>query len=172
MADKTAFIRLTSDADHSRVRDLMDRAADYVRLETGRAPDDAYVTETLTDRPPQIPADQVHLIGIERRGGTLAGIICALDGYYDAGEWYIGLLLIDPLARGRGLGARAVDHIRRLARKEGGHTLRIAVLEANPAGRRFWAREGFALEKTVPSPPDGDGHTRHVMRHDLNGRTA
>ena len=163
MADR--IVALDPEADHARLMDLARRAVDYVRLESAREPDDAWVYETTRDAPPQVPPEDVLLFGLERADGTLAGWLGALRGFYAPGEWYVGLLLLDPAARGQGEGARLFGHLREMARAEGARLLRIAVLEANPRGRRFWEREGFTrLAKSVAGE---DGHTRHVLEMDL-----
>lgn len=169
MAD-IQIVPLNAVRDHARVLDLMQRAADYIQLETGRAPDAGYVTTTLTERPSHLTPANLHHFGMVRDGG-LTGIICALDGHYAPGEWYIGLLLIDPAARNAGLGAQAVAYIRARAEARAATMIRIAVLDANPAARRFWQRQGFVFERTVQPTPEGDGHLRHVLKLDLEEET-
>ncbi|WP_162844875.1 GNAT family N-acetyltransferase [Pontivivens insulae] len=161
------IVSLDPDKDLMRVADLFDRAGDYIRLETGRDPDIDYAREAMVEAPPQVPPEDIHLFGLERTDHELAGFVGCLTGHYEPNEWYIGLLLLDPAVRGMGLGRLALRHIIQLARNAKGTVLRIAVLEANPAGRRFWEREGFVHERTVPADPDGDGHIRHVMRCNL-----
>ena len=60
------IIALDADADFVRVRDLCDQAPDYVQLEEGRAPDDAYVRKTLRDAPPICRPEDIFLRGVER----------------------------------------------------------------------------------------------------------
>ena len=46
--------------------------------------------------------------------------------------------------------------------------LLVAVLEANPAGRRFWEREGFRLARTAPPRRYGDRiHVAHRLARPL-----
>ena len=163
MADR--IVALDPEADHARLMDLARCAADYARLESGDEPNDAWVRSVTRDAPPQVPPEDVLLFGLEREDGSLAGWLGALRGFYAPGEWYVGLLLLDPAARGQGEGARLFHHLRGMARAEGARLLRIAVLDANPRGRRFWEREGFTrLAKSVEGE---DGHTRHVLEMDL-----
>lgn len=159
--------RLDPVTDRARVADLCQRAADYVRLETRRDPYDAFIDDTLTGAPPHIPPEDIFLFGLERPDRSLAGVACCIRGHYAPGEWYMGLLLLDPVERNHGLGTRAARHVIALARSDGAPCIRIAVLDANPAGRRFWERQGYAHEKSVPGD---DGHLRHVLKLDLPGR--
>jgi ribosomal protein S18 acetylase RimI-like enzyme len=157
MARITA-LRWPDDAD--RVLHLCLRAQDYVTLETGKAPDMAYVQETMTEAPTGIPPEQIWCWGATDNG-TLSGIVTCLKGYYEPGDWYLGLLLLDPAARGAGLGAHMARHVIAQARADRAACLRIAVLDANPRGRAFWIAQGFAHEKSTNA---GDGQVRHVHR--------
>ncbi len=61
-----------------------------------------------------------------------------------------------------------LDHLARTARDAGGRRLLVAVLEANPAGRRFWEREGFRLARTAPPRRYGDRiHVAHRLARPL-----
>lgn len=146
--------------DGPRVLDLCRRASDYVRLETGQDPDMAYVEDTMTDVPPGVLPQQVWCWG-HGANGALDGIATCLKGFYKPDDWYLGLLLLDPKARGAGLGERMARHVMAQARADNAACLRVAVLDTNPRGRAFWQRLGFAHEK--PSN-GGDGQLRHVLR--------
>lgn len=162
------IIPLRWPADHERVLHLCLRARDYIELETGAGPDMAYVQETMTDAPNGVPPDQVWCWGAQE-GDTLAGIATCLKGFYGPDDWYLGLLLLDPAARGRGLGAQMLAHVTDQARADRVACLRIAVLDANPRGRAFWARHGFTHEKSTTA---GDGQLRHVHKKHLGEGTA
>jgi len=148
-------------ADGGPVLDLCKRASDYVRLETGGDPDMAYVVQTMTEAPDSIPPEYIWCWGHSGKDGALDGIATCLKGFYRADDWYLGLLLIAPEARGQGLGARMVQHVIAQARAEEGTCLRVAVLDTNPRARAFWTRLGLAHEK---STSQGDGRMRHIHR--------
>jgi len=165
MAD---IVPLTWPDDADRVLHLCHRARDHVALETGKGPDMAYVEETMTDAPPGVPPDQIWCWGAEDNG-MLSGLVTCLKGFYAPDDWYLGLLLLDPAARGCGLGARMAGHVIVQARAGAAACLRIAVLDANPRGRAFWTQLGFAHERTTTA---GDGQMRHVHRLPLNEDTT
>lgn len=161
--DDLRIITLDQQADFDRVCDLADRAADYVRLESGRAPNLDFVRATLIDKPPTCGPEDIFLRGVERPDGTLAGIATSIRHFYERGDWYMGLLMLDPAERGAGLGRRVAEHVIAEARADNAPCIRIAVLDANPKALRFWERLGYRLEKSVP----GDDHLRHVLKLDL-----
>ncbi|SFR37332.1 GNAT family N-acetyltransferase [Litoreibacter janthinus] len=165
--DDLRIIQLDADADFARVSDLCDRAADYVMLEEGNPPNEAYVHKTLTDAPPVCGPEDIFLRGVERPDGTLAGIATSIRHVYQPGEWYMGLLMLDPAERGTGLGRKVAQHVIAEARADGAPCIRIAVLDANPRGRKFWESLGYCHEKSV----QGDDHLRHVLKLDLKETT-
>lgn len=157
----TDLIELHWPMDGARVLDLCKRAADYVELETGRAPDMAYVKETMTDAPQNLSVDQLWCWGHTNADGGLIGIATGLKGYYEADDWYLGVLLLEPAARDNGLGTRMARHVIDKARADNAACLRVAVLDTNIRARIFWLRLNFQHEKSTAI---GDGQLRHVHR--------
>lgn len=153
--------------DAARVMDLFERAADYARLEKGKAPDLEFLRETF-DGPPMLAREDRFVLALEQ-DAKLMGTAAYIRNFYEAGEWYMGLLLLDPNVRGSRHGSNLARRVIEHARAESGTCIRIAVLDANPKARRFWERQGYTLERTVPGDPDGDGHIRHVLKQDLGG---
>jgi GNAT superfamily N-acetyltransferase len=162
----TLIRELSPEADATAVRHLFDRAADYIDLETGEVPSDATVADFFAPAPfATEPADTVKL-GLFS-GGRLDAIADLAFGFPGQGDAFIGLLLIAADRRGHGLGHLFVDHIADVARARHARRLFIAVLEANPKARAFWAREGFV--QVLTSPPTQMGRRVHI-RHRMERR--
>lgn len=165
--DDIKIIALDAKADYRRVADLMHRASDYVAMETGKANNPGFVHSTLTDAPPNCGPDDIFLRGLERPDGSLAGFAGSIRHYPKQGHWYMGLLILEPDARGDGLGRRTAQHVIDEARADGAPCIRIAVLDVNKGARTFWDKMGFEHERTVRADPKGDGHKRHVLKLEL-----
>ena len=162
----TLIRELEPEADAAAVRRLFDRAADYIDLETGESPSDAHVAEFFAPAPfVTDPADTLKL-GLFS-GGRLDAIADLAFGFPQREDAFIGLLLIAADRRGHGLGHLFVDHIVDVARARHAPRLFIAVLEANPKARAFWAREGFV--QVLTSPPTQMGRRVHI-RHRMERR--
>lgn len=162
-----SFAALEFGRDRAAVRNLMDRAADYVRLEQGKAPDSASVADYFFTAVPGATPEQMLRIGVFE-DGRLVGISDLGFGYPQAADAYIGLVMLDAACRGRGIGRAVVAHLAGLARERGALRLLVAVLEANAAGRAFWAAQGFELEQVFPaSASDPLGHVRLRLTRDL-----
>ncbi|SUU89284.1 acetyltransferase (GNAT) family protein [Aminobacter aminovorans] len=137
-------------ADTSAVRDLYDRAADFVMLESGMAPSDATVAEFFSDCPPGSDLAASCKLGMFMPDGTLVAIADMAFGYPETGDAYVGLLLADQNCRGMGLGRIFLEQLSGIARARGASRQLIAVLDENTRGRAFWEREGFRLLQSIP----------------------
>ncbi|MDT0186542.1 GNAT family N-acetyltransferase [Microbacterium sp. ARD31] len=80
--------------------------------------------------------------------------------------------MVDPAARGRGLGRRLGEHVVQWHRDQGFAAIQFnAVVETNRAAVRLWQDLGFVVVGTVPRAFDSAAHGRvglHVMHLDLS----
>ncbi len=118
------------------------RCADFVEATTGHPPREDEAARLLAGLPPGKTLADKQVLGLIR-DGEMVGVVELLRGYLGPTDWYIGLLLIGPEARGNGLGAAAVDELVGLVLAEGGRALHLIVREDNPRGVAFWRRRGF-----------------------------
>jgi DNA-binding MarR family transcriptional regulator/GNAT superfamily N-acetyltransferase len=87
---------------------------------------------------------------------------CVLCVRADDDTAQLRLLLVDPAARGAGIGARLVDECLRFARRAGYRRIVLWTNDVLTAARRIYERAGFALEAEEP---------HHSFGHDLVGQT-
>ncbi|MBB6464613.1 GNAT superfamily N-acetyltransferase [Aminobacter lissarensis] len=159
---------LVPGSDNAAVRDLYDRAADFVMLESGTEPSDAMVEQFFTDCPPGVDFATSQKLGMFRPSGQLVAIADLAFGYPEADDAYVGLLLLDESCRGMGLGRTFLDHLTGIARARNARRLLIAVLDENARGRAFWEREGFRLLQSFPDFKIGPKtHVAHRMWRSL-----
>jgi len=78
--------------------------------------------------------------------GRRAGCVFLMPG--GEGIARLRLLLVEPWARGHGLGGRLVDTCIQAARRAGCHTLTLWTNDVLDAARRLYERAGFRLVKT------------------------
>jgi ribosomal protein S18 acetylase RimI-like enzyme len=131
-------------SDLAELQALHLRCADFVEATTGHPPGDDEAVRLLAVVPPgKTPADK-QVLGL-RRDGEMVGVVDLLRGYPTPTDWYIGLLLISPEARGHSLGTSVVDEIVGRVVAEGGRALHLIVREDNRRAFAFWRRHGFEL---------------------------
>ena len=136
-------------------------AQDYWLLAEGHCDPTAKAAAFFTDTPPGCNSANSHRLGLFE-DGQLSGLAELSFGFPEAQDAYLGLMLLAPRLRSKGAGAVFLAEVERLARLAGAPVLYLAVLEANPRGRAFWERMGFAA--TGKSGRDAEtGHVLHRL---------
>jgi GNAT superfamily N-acetyltransferase len=146
--------------DADAVRGLFRRASDYVDLVWGEPPGATQDEDFWQSAPPGIDPVTTLRLGLLEKD-RLQGVAELAFGYPEPPDAYLGLLLLTPEARGRGLGRFMLRRVEGAARARGAPRLLLAVLEANPRARVFWEREGFGSPRSFPPRPVGA--RTHVM---------
>jgi ribosomal protein S18 acetylase RimI-like enzyme len=150
------------------LQELYERCSDYHELEEGVPTLPGAAEHLLAALPPgKSPADK-HVLGLHSPQGELLGVLDLIRDYPDAGEWWVGLLMLDPRARGGGVGTRLLRATERVIATAGGTAIQLGVLEHNTAAERFWRRIGFVELRCQPYT-SSSGHASRVivMRHHL-----
>jgi len=98
---------------------------------------------------------------IAEREGEIVGCVFVVKGE-EAGVAKLRLLLVEPSARGLGIGGRLVDECVRFARRAGYRKLTLWTQANLLAARHLYERAGFQLVKSWPN---------HAFGHDLISET-
>jgi GNAT superfamily N-acetyltransferase len=129
--------------DLARLQVLHERCHEFIRLVFQRDVGKSEALEFLEDLPPGKTAADKICLGLEDGRGQLVGAIDLVRDYPEPGEWFLGLLMLEPSWRGAGAGGRVMDALEAWVARAGATALQLAVHEANTAGKRFWERHGF-----------------------------
>ena len=170
--------------DRPALAALGGRCADYLRLALSGHLDAHDAPRLFPDmlRPSRVPAERGIVLGIHaapvsggRRPPRLVGILYFLHPHSRGDTWFITLLLLEPSARGKGLGSAIYRVFERWAASRGARRLVVAVSDKNPRARRFW-RDRMGYREIHPStdPLDGEPKHREFERWltDLEGHTS
>lgn len=90
--------------------------------------------------------------------GTLGGIwrglcLSALERPVAPGILLMDGIMVDPAARGQGIGQRLLTAIKERAGDLGCNRVRLDVIDTNPRARALYAREGFVAAETAQLGP-------------------
>jgi RimJ/RimL family protein N-acetyltransferase len=154
-------------ADAPALQRLFERCTEFWELIEGARPAPEKAIEELTSIAPGRTIDDTFTFGV-REDGQLIAFVQMARGYPTESAWWIGLLLIDPAHRGRGLGAEIHGEIAAYVEARGGTALGIVVQVQNEAAYGFWRRLGYVETgrqtalilmslplRTTPSGPSG-----------------
>lgn len=158
--------RLTLQDAHL-LQDLWERCTAFHELQEGEPTRGTAGEEDIAALPPGKVAEDKFALGLAR-GERLCGYIDLVRDYPTPGEWSLGMLLLDPRERSRGLGTRVYSAAAAWAAAWGARNILIGVLEQNSRAGRFWERQGFR-EVGQQEFVAGSGHASRirVMRHEL-----
>ena len=135
--------------DLKGLQDLFVRASDYFEIATGAPPPPDEASRAFVAGPPTKSVDDKRIVGVFDADGVMVGVIDALVDWPEPAVWSIGMLLVDPTHRRRGLGTAAVTAFEGWARAEGARRLRTALVGHHAEGISFAERSGFAIDTTL-----------------------
>lgn len=125
------------------VQALCEACQDYHEMLEGAPAGPEAGESTFAALPPGKAYDDKYVIALRDGAGSLIGIIDLIRDYPEPGVWYIGLLLLHPDHRGRGLGQATVEALADWVQAQGGMALGLGVVNQNKAAVRFWRAAGF-----------------------------
>jgi ribosomal protein S18 acetylase RimI-like enzyme len=147
LVDDLRVVRLGA-GDQVRLSALCAACTDFFELIEGQPGGDATAAGLLGPLEPPYADKARHVWGLER-DETLIGVVELLQGHPLPEDWYVGLLLLHPAQRRRGLGAKVCAATVSWIRSHGGALVRLVVQKQNADARTFWERQGFSVEREV-----------------------
>lgn len=142
--------RRLEEKDTAALQALCDACADYHVLIYGEPAGPGEARNLLTELPPGRTLEDKFFFGLFTPRPRLCGALELMRDCREPGEWYLGLLLLEPGVRGKGLGEGILRAAEGWMRARGAWRIRLACAEQNTSGRRFWERHGYREDKHFP----------------------
>ena len=133
---------ILTEHDAGDVADLYARCTDYFMLQDGEPATLGDAIDLFRDVPDEKTSADQTIMGWRDENGLIA-VVAILRDYPSDRVWYLGFMIVDSAARGRGIGRSIYDMIEQWAAAHGAEEIRLAVLEANEAAERFWRSRGY-----------------------------
>ena len=160
------IIRNLDIEDKDIIQNLCEECIDYYNIVSGEAPKKDTWKEVLEDLPPGKTYEEKYALGAFK-DGHLVAVIDLIRDYPEKGEWIIGLLLIHPSERNKGLGERINNLIAEVVKDKGGIKLRIGVVEDNSKALSFWKGIGYEEIKRANLTIGHKNNIVIVMNHSI-----
>ena len=154
-------------ADGPALQRLCEQCQDYSELVEGQAVGSDAASTILTELPPGKTGVDKFVFALQAADGAWVGVIDLVRDFPEAGEWFLGLLLLHPSHRGHGHGAAVYQALADWAQGHGAAALRLGVVSQNTAALRFWQRQGFVEIYRREVTHGRRTNTVRVMRHVL-----
>ena len=135
-------VRALRPDDGPLLQQLCEACTDFYELAYQRPPGAAEAQGIYTSLPDGASYKDKVLIGMFDKGDLVA-FVDLIRGTETARIWQIGLVLVRPDYRGRGLGTVLFQEVRKMAGAGGATAIDLAVDLANSSAHRFWLKRGF-----------------------------
>jgi len=130
--------------DAPRLQILLEKCVDYLSFQDEGPVQQNAATELLESVPEGVRPSNKSVIGIfQADTKTLIGVIDLIEHYQEIGTATLGLMLLEPESRKRGIGRLAYQQLEVLLLERGISKIRLAVLFGNENGLSFWKSLGF-----------------------------
>jgi GNAT superfamily N-acetyltransferase len=157
--------------DTELLQSLFEKCQDYAQVVEGQAVSPTAAQDVFQAVPPSKSLSDKFIFGLYDEHGENVGVLEGICCYPDSMTWWIGLLLLVPEVRGRGLGQQLLQSFSKYVLSNGGRAIMLGVVEDNELGYRFWQQMGFNLvRKTEPRQSGKKTQTVYVMRRAANGK--
>ena len=165
-------VELLTPKDADVLQGLYERCTDYARLMDGAPPSPSAARDEFLALPEGTGVEDKFMFGLFC-DEDLVGLLESVRRYPDEKTWWLGLLLLEPGLRGRGVGAAFYETFERFGGEQGLAQTMLSVAEENVRGLRFWRSLGFeAVRSTEPRSSGGKKHIFTVMRRDVGSTFA
>ena len=150
------------------LQQLFEHCADFFIMTNGDLPSPTAALDEFADTPDGKGVDDLYFFGLTDKHKQLVRAITAVQHYPDNQTWWIGLMLLTPELRGKGLGAAFYRAFEQWLASQGVTYISLCAIATNTPAKQFWQRMGFEITHTVSNKPYGKKtHDLDVFRRTI-----
>jgi GNAT superfamily N-acetyltransferase len=150
--------------DAEMLQRLYEQCVEFSLLTDGVAPSPSAARDEFAAVPEGKTTEDKYILGLFDSSSFLVGMVEAIRHYPNNQIWWIGLMMLAPEQRGKGLGADFYRGFERWVLAQGAFQISLSVIEANEPGLQFWQRMGFSVVRKAPPQQFGiKTHERYVL---------
>lgn len=155
--------------DADVLQPLYEQCTDFALLVDGHSPSASAARDEFLAVPEGKTVQDKFIFGLFDEHNVLLGMLETIRHYPDDQSWYVGLMMLTPEQRGKGLGSRFYRAFEQWVTTLGAQQVFLSVVEENQQGYRFWKKLGFEVTRKTPPKQFGNKvHTLYVMRRATN----
>jgi len=114
--------------------------------------------------PPEMPFDELMLVGIFDRSGQWVAMASIVSNLLAPAVWHIGLFIVATSLHGTGIATRVYTALENWQRAQGAQWIRLGVVLGNARAERFWEKCGYQeVRRRIDVPLGKSSHTVRVM---------
>ncbi|MDO8526350.1 MAG: GNAT family N-acetyltransferase [Deltaproteobacteria bacterium] len=132
-----------SKEDEPELQLLMECCEDMFLLIEGKTPPSTAAQELLSKIPEGRTLKDKYVFGFYSDQNILISVLDLIENYKKDKMWFVGLLLIDPAFRNKGIGKEIIEFLKTALKENQAATIILSVVEQNKSALRFWQRFGF-----------------------------
>lgn len=133
-----------AESDLPALQDFFVANPDYFLSVNGVPPRADEAKQEFEDRPPpEMPFDEVFVIGFVDSAGRLIAMAAVISNLLAKHVWHIGLFIVATPLHGSGTAALLYSGLEAWLKDQGAHWVRLGAVVGNVKAERFWEKRGY-----------------------------
>lgn len=159
--------------DAERLQKLYEKCADYADLVDGQPPSPTAARDEFFAVPEGKSLSDKFMFGLFDSQHEIIGLIESIRGYPDEQTWWVGLIMLAPEYRSKGLLNPFIHSFEHWVAKHDIQYIMGSVVEVNIKALRLWKRMGFeVIRRTPPKQFHQKFHSLYIIRRAVIDRNS
>ncbi|MEN9518762.1 MAG: hypothetical protein RLZZ381_1350 [Cyanobacteriota bacterium] len=135
--------------DADTLQKFYEKCADYNYLMEGQPPSATAAIDEFTAIPTGKTLNDKYMLGIFNSQNELIGLIEGMRNYPEEKVWWVGLIMLAPAHRCKGLLYPLLKQFEQYIANQGMDYVMASIIETNSKVLRLWKQMGFKIVRQV-----------------------